>query len=56
MAVPKKRTTSASRDQRRAHDSLKAVSLVIEKSTNTAVPRRLHKAAALGLIRTKKTS
>lgn len=55
MAVPKKRTTSTRRDQRRAHDSLNAVTLLVEKKSNLAVPRRLHRAASLGVIR-KRTS
>ncbi|MEI6169523.1 MAG: 50S ribosomal protein L32 [Candidatus Saccharibacteria bacterium] len=54
MAVPKKRRTSSTRGQRRNHDSLKAVSLVVEKSSGQTVPRRLHKAASLGLARTRK--
>lgn len=54
MAVPKKRRTSSTRGQRRNHDSLKAVRLVVEKSSGKAVPRRLHKAAAMGLARSRK--
>ncbi|MEI6581730.1 MAG: 50S ribosomal protein L32 [bacterium] len=55
MAVPKKRRTSSTRGQRRNHDSLKAVSLIVEKTSGQAVPRRLHKAASLGLARTRKS-
>jgi ribosomal protein L32 len=56
MAVPKKRRTSSARGQRRSHDSLKAVSLIVEKNSGQAVPRRLHKAASLGLARVRKAS
>lgn len=55
MAVPKKRRTSSTRGQRRNHDSLKAVKLIVEKTSGKAVPRRLHKAAALGMARTKRS-
>lgn len=54
MAVPKKRRTSSTRGQRRNHDSLKPVGLVVEKSSGKAIPRRLHKAAKLGLVRSRK--
>ncbi len=54
MAVPKKRRTSSTRAQRRNHDSLEAINLIVEKSSGQAVPRRLHKAASLGLARTRK--
>ncbi|MCX6804901.1 MAG: 50S ribosomal protein L32 [Patescibacteria group bacterium] len=54
MAVPKKRRTSSTRGQRRNHDSLVAVNLVVEKTSGQAVPRRLHKAASLGLARSRK--
>ena len=54
MAVPKKRRTSSTRGQRRNHDSLQAVSLVVEKTSGQAVPRRLHKAASLWVARTRK--
>ncbi len=54
MAVPKKRTTSSTRGQRRSHDSLKATQLLVEKSSGQAVPRRLHKAASRGLLRSQK--
>ena len=54
MAVPKKRRTSSTRGQRRNHDSLTAVKLVVEKSSGKAVPRRLHKAAKMGVARSRK--
>ncbi len=54
MAVPKKRTTSSTRGQRRSHDSLRSTQLLIEKSSGQAVPRRLHKAASLGLLKSRK--
>lgn len=54
MAVPKKRTTSSTRGQRRSHDSLKATQLLIEKSSGQSVPRRLYKAASLGLLKSKR--
>ncbi len=54
MAVPKKRRTSSTRGQRRNHDSLKLTSLVVEQTSGQIVPRRLHKAASLGLARTRK--
>jgi len=54
MPVPKKRTTSSTKGQRRSHDSLKSVELVFEKNSNVRVPRRLHKAASLGLARVRK--
>ncbi len=54
MPVPKKRTTKASKGQRRSHDSLTAVQLTTEKTSGAVVPRRLQKAAKLGLARVKK--
>lgn len=54
MAVPKKRTTAASRGQRRSHDSLKPTALLVEKTSGKLVPRRLHKAASLGLLNKQK--
>lgn len=54
MAVPKKRTTSASRGQRRAHDAARPVQLVPSSQTSKLVPRRLKKAIALGLVKTDK--
>ncbi len=49
MAVPKKRTTKASKGQRRSHDALKAPQLIM--SSGQALPHRLAKAAKLGLIK-----
>lgn len=49
MAVPKKRTSKASRNQRRSHDALRATQLV--RSTGKhPVPRRLKRAVERGLI------
>lgn len=45
VAVPKKRTTKSTKGQRRSHDALTATQLT------AGVPRRLLKAAALGLIK-----
>ncbi|MBI2798634.1 50S ribosomal protein L32 [Candidatus Saccharibacteria bacterium] len=56
MPVPKKRRTSATRGQRRSHDSLAAVQLMYEKNSKTNLPRRLHKAAALNMARVRKAS
>lgn len=50
MAVPKKRTTKSARGQRRSHDGLKATQ-VQPASDGSLVPRRLHKAVALGLTK-----
>ncbi len=53
MAVPKKRTTRSTQGQRRSHLALQVTQLV----TTTAgllVPRRLKKAAELGLLKTSK--
>jgi ribosomal protein L32 len=49
VAVPKKRTTSSTQGQRRSHLALKAKDLVPTKSGGL-VPRRLKKAADLGLL------
>ncbi|MSR68360.1 50S ribosomal protein L32 [Candidatus Saccharibacteria bacterium] len=54
MAVPKKRRTSSTRGQRRNHDSVRAVSLLVEKSSGQAVPRRVYKAANMGFARIRK--
>lgn len=54
MAVPKKRRTSSTRGQRRSHDSLKQVELIVEKNSGKAVPRRIHKAVSLGVARNVK--
>jgi ribosomal protein L32 len=53
VAVPKKRTTSSTQGQRRSHLALKAAQLVVAKS-GAAVPRRLKRAADLGLLKTSK--
>lgn len=55
MPVPKKRRTSSTRGQRRSHDSLKPLQLMFEKNSKLNLPRRLHKAAALGVARTRRT-
>ncbi len=49
MAVPKKRTTSSTQGQRRSHLALKATQLISVKGGNL-IPRRLKKAAEMGLI------
>lgn len=49
MAVPKKRTTRASQGQRRSHLALKAAQLV-STTAGELIPRRLKKAAEMGLI------
>lgn len=54
MPVPKKRTTKSAKGQRRSHDSLKATQLMVEKTSGATIPRRLHKAAMLGIARIKK--
>jgi ribosomal protein L32 len=51
VAVPKKRTTSSTQGQRRSHLALKAIQLVATKS-GQMVPRRLKRAAELGLLKT----
>jgi ribosomal protein L32 len=48
MAVPKKRTTKSKTRTRRSHDALSAEQLQ-PASGGQLLPRRLHKAAALGL-------
>lgn len=53
MAVPKKRTTSAAQAKRRSHLALKATQLVAT-TAGILVPRRLKKAAELGLLKTSK--
>lgn len=52
MAVPKKRTTRSTQGQRRSHDALKAPQLI--KVAGELIPRRLKKAAELGLLKTKR--
>ncbi len=54
MPVPKKRTTKSTKGQRRSHDSLKANQVVTEKTSGLSVPRRLVKAAQMGVARIKK--
>lgn len=53
MAVPKKRTTASTQGQRRSHLALSAIQLVAT-SSGALVPRRLKKAAELGLLKTTK--
>ncbi len=40
MAVPKKKTSKSKRNQRRAHDALKAINIVFDK--NTGEPKLPH--------------
>ncbi len=54
MPVPKKRTTKAAKGQRRSHHGLSSTQLISEKTSGLSIPRRLHKAAKLGLVRIKK--
>ncbi len=49
MAVPKKRTTQSTKGQRRSHHALKPENLITINGTQ--VPRRLVKAAKLGLLK-----
>ncbi len=53
MAVPKKRTTRTAQGQRRSHLALSPVQLV-RTTAGALVPRRLKKAAELGLLKTTK--
>ena len=53
MAVPKKRTTRSTQGQRRSHLALQATTLV-STSTGALVPRRLKRAAELGLLKNTK--
>lgn len=53
MAVPKKRTTRTAQGQRRSHLALTPVQLV-RTAAGALVPRRLKKAAELGLLKTAK--
>jgi ribosomal protein L32 len=50
MAVPKKRTTPSAQGQRRSHDALKPTDLV-KGPNGEMIPRRLVKAAELGLLK-----
>lgn len=51
MAVPKKRTSKATKGQRRSHDAMKATQLITEPTSGQVVPRRLYRAAQKGLAR-----
>jgi hypothetical protein len=53
VAVPKKRTTRSSQGARRSHLALKVAQLETT-STGALVPRRLKRAAELGLLKTVK--
>jgi ribosomal protein L32 len=53
VAVPKKRTTSSTQGQRRSHLALKVTQLV-SAPNGQLIPRRLKKAAELGLLKLKK--
>lgn len=50
MAVPKKRTTRSAQGQRRSHDAIQPQQLVSDGKGNL-IPRRLKKAAELGLLK-----
>jgi hypothetical protein len=52
VAVPKKRTTRSAQGQRRSHDALKAPQLI--SVAGRLIPRRLKKAAELGLLKFSK--
>lgn len=54
MAVPKKRRSSSKQGKHRSHQALKPVQL-ISTSTVGAIPRRLVKAAQLGLVKLKRS-
>jgi hypothetical protein len=53
VAVPKKRTTRSTQGQRRSHLALQATQLV-STTTGNQVPRRLKRAAELGLLKNLK--
>jgi ribosomal protein L32 len=53
VAVPKKRTTSSTQGQRRSHLAIK-IGQLVRAQNGAMVPRRLKKAADLGLINTAK--
>ena len=53
MAVPKKRTTRSSQGQRRSHLALQPIQLV-RTTDGRQIPRRLKRAAELGLLKTVK--
>ena len=42
MAVPKKRTSKAKRNMRRAHDSIKAPNIIVEADGTVRRPHRLN--------------
>ncbi len=53
MAVPKKRTTSSTQGQRRSHLALKAPQLIAAPD-GQLIPRRLKRAAEMGLLNLNK--
>ncbi|HVQ44278.1 MAG TPA: 50S ribosomal protein L32 [Candidatus Saccharimonadia bacterium] len=53
MAVPKKRTTRTAQGQRRSHLALVPTQL-IRTAAGALIPRRLKKAAELGLLKNPK--
>lgn len=53
MAVPKKRRSSSKQGKKRSHLALKPVEL--SPSKIGAIPRRLVKAASLGLVKLKRS-
>jgi hypothetical protein len=53
VAVPKKRTTRTTQGQRRSHLALQVAQLV-PGGTGSLVPRRLKRAATLGLLSNSK--
>jgi len=53
VAVPKKRTTRSTQGQRRSHLALKPENLV-STTTGNLIPRRLKRAAELGLLKNLK--
>lgn len=55
MAVPKKRTTKSTKGQRRSHEAVKPAQLQ-SASDGSLLPRRVHKAVALGLTKFVKRS
>ncbi len=42
MAVPKKKTSKAKRNMRRAHDSISAINIVVEADGTVRRPHRLN--------------
>jgi hypothetical protein len=53
VAVPKKRTTRSTQGQRRSHLAL-TVTQLVQTTTGALVPRRLKRAAELGLLKKTK--